>query len=367
MAKAQIISRIERIAQLLRSKPMSAEEIKDALREEFGIEASKRTILRDLNDSKGKYGIRLHRKARQREPALWTIGGRKPGSAPEFTDEVALAALIAQKQLVGIKHQQLINKLNPLFEYASAVLEHNTDNHSLAANWHRFVEYAPSDHQLNAPDIDVRLFEDLLSHVFKRNMVKIDYMKHQGDTPEVRRGKALGIVYRGRVPYFVMQYVQTDPNRHPFIAFLPVSRIRAISGVITADVEVHDFNLTEAVEKHFSMTIGEPFTLELQIFDSVRREVQDAHLGKDQVIRPIPGKSTLHWLTVEVPYNQNLVNWLLARSPYLKVLGPEPFKRMFYRDLRRAADYEHAEYVEVPPRSEKTFVSFEDEEKRNPS
>lgn len=370
--KASILARIERIKALLDVKPMSARELAQKLKEDYGIDVDERTVLRDLNDSVGKSGIRKHGKPKHRSPQLWTHTAptldqsTKKNKGPDFNEAAALATLIAERHLEGIRHPQLMIKLKPLFEFAHQVLEYNTENHSLIANWNRSVEYAPSDHQLQAPDIDARLFERLLGAVFKRELIEVDYAHHQGDAPTKRRGNALGIIYRGRVPYLAFRFLKNHPDDRDYTRFLPISRILAARAVLTDTQVVAEFNLADE-SKRFNMTIGDDFVLEMQIFDSVRREIQDAHLGKNQVIRPIEGHSTIFWLQVEVPYNQNLVNWLIARSPYLKVLGPEPFRRMFYRDIKRAAAIDDADFLTVPPREDKTFVSFDEEEKRNPS
>ncbi|MDN7135351.1 helix-turn-helix transcriptional regulator [Pseudidiomarina terrestris] len=358
--KGRIISRVDRIVQLLRQKPRTAQELTEILTEEYGFNVSRRTVERDLNDATGSHSIRHYGKAGHREPQKWTAGNGKKGPAPEFTDEVALAALIAEKHLTGIKHQLLLNKLKPFFEYAQSMLEHNTHNRSLAANWHRFVDYVPSDHQLQAPEIPVRLFEQLLRDVFEQNVIEIDYVKHRGDPAKTFKVTALGIVYRGKVPYLVCRFLQKNDafGNNGVVANLPISRIQNLKGVITESPQVGDFKLKAHAERHFDMTIGEEFTLELQIFDSVRREIQDSHLGKNQVIRPVEGHSTIFWLQVDVPYNQNLVNWLNARCAYLKVLSPQPFREMFYRDIKRAAAMDGADVLSVPPPNEKTFVPF---------
>ncbi|WP_157981061.1 helix-turn-helix transcriptional regulator [Pseudidiomarina insulisalsae] len=370
MNKSSILWRIECIKRILEHGPMSAREITEKLYHDYGIEKNERTIIRDLNDSLGKNGIRKHGEPAHRTKQMWTVSTEKRDRTrqpPDFNEPAALATLLAERHLEGIRHPQLMTKLEPLFKYAHEMLEHNAENRGLIANWNRSVEYTPSDHQLQAPKIEPKLFEQLLRDVFNRSVIDITYVRHQGDEPIKRRGNALGIVYRGRVPYLAFRYLKRNPDDKDFTAFLPISRILGVQGVVSDSQEVKDFNLAEAKEKQFNMTIGDDFTLEMQIFDSVRREIQDAHLGKNQVIRPIEGHPTIFLLQVDVPYNQNLVNWLIARSPYLKVLGPKPFRRMFYRDIKRAAAIDDAEFLTVPPREEKTFVSFEEEEKRHSS
>jgi hypothetical protein len=41
-------------------------------------------------------------------------------------------------------------------------------------------------------------------------------------------------------------------------------------------------------------------------------------------------------LEVDVPYTLDLIQWLIARAPYLKILGPPVFKAKFEEEIKRA-------------------------------
>ena len=84
-----------------------------------------------------------------------------------------------------------------------------------------------------------------------------------------------------------------------------------------------------------SIVYGEPFRLKAVIFDSVEREVADAHLGDNQRITPYGSDERFKLLEVDVPFTLDLIQWLLARAAYLKVLGPKEFREKFEEEIRR--------------------------------
>lgn len=100
-------------------------------------------------------------------------------------------------------------------------------------------------------------------------------------------------------------------------------------------VDAFDFDEFEKMG-YLDFRFGEPFRLKAMVFDSVRREIEEAHLGNNQVTTHIFGNDSFKILEVDVPYTLNLIQWLLARAAYLKVLGPPEFKTKFEEEVKRA-------------------------------
>ena len=67
----------------------------------------------------------------------------------------------------------------------------------------------------------------------------------------------------------------------------------------------------------------------------MQREIEEAHLGDNQVVSSIEGENDFKILELDVPYTLNLIQWLLARAAYLKVLGPPEFKAKFEEEVKR--------------------------------
>jgi predicted DNA-binding transcriptional regulator YafY len=184
-------------------------------------------------------------------------------------------------------------------------------------------------------------------------------MRHQGDASEEYTVTALGMLHRGKVPYLVARLHEANEPKHSMdrIRQVPVSRIKAVRATLFNEPQVCNFDFDEYLRSNAaSFQIGKPFRLELEIFDSVRREIEDAHLGENQEITPIPGQNKNWQLSVDVEYSQNLIHWLFGRAPYLKVVGPKPFRDMFYRDLENALNHGSNNQIEIVP--ERTFQPF---------
>src|SRR5690606_29479728 len=93
---------------------------------------------------------------------------------------------------------------------------------------------------------------------------------------------------------------------------------------------------------------GEPFRLRAVIFNSVRREIEDAPLGEQQVLSEIDGQPYNRLLEVTVPYTLNLIQWLMARSPYIKILAPDDFRQRFREELSRALRNFDDDELQIP-------------------
>ena len=339
--------------------------VKELARERYGLttdeicsrlEASAyattlRTVQRDMQILSAFFGIYGEEEART---TRWKIDRKSNDSV--FHDEAAFAVLLTQLQLEQTGQKTLLDKLRDVANYAKSVLQ--ARNTQLSA-WYRSVRFRNSELHLNAPVINAQLLNQLTYHVLNKELIKVSYLKHQGDTPQEIKVTALALIYRGKVPYLVARKYADDAPKNALdrIRQLPISRIAGISSTIHGDSQVANFDIDEYINSsQASYQIGDAFTLEMEIFDSVRREIEDAHLGANQKITPIKGQPTNWQLTVEVEYNQNLIHWLLGRAPYLRVTGPEPFKEMFYRDLQNALRHHETGRIEIA--KEKTFQPF---------
>jgi hypothetical protein len=305
-------------------------------------DVSRRTVQRDIASLEGHFGVYRD----DDHDDLWCLDKTNFDSLFELDDAVALALLVADKQLAHITPSHILDPLQSLVKRARSQLD-NRD--SAAANWSKRVRVAPASHHVKPPQIEERLYRRLIDGALNQAALKLNYYPHQGDEPQSLTVTALSIFYRGSVPYLICRDHHNDRIRQ-----VPFSRISDVKETLSAEPRIQKFDLAEYEQSGaLAFRFGEPFRLHLEIFNSVRREIEDAHLGDDQKITPIAGHDTVFDLEVTVPYTLNLIQWLMARSPYLKVKAPADFRKKFYQELARALQHDTAEHVEVP--KERTF------------
>lgn len=351
-SKDEILGRVDLIVkELARERHgLTTSEIYSRLKDtEYGT--TERTVQRDMKILEGFFGIYGEDEART---TRWNIEQKSNDSV--FHDEAAFAVLLTQLQLEQTGQKTLLEKLRDVGNYAKSVLE--ARNTQLGA-WYRSVRFKSPELHLNAPIIKVQLLNQLTQCVLNKELIKVSYLKHQGDQPEEIKVTALALIYRGKVPYLVARKYADEAPKNPLdrIRQFPVSRIVDVSAVLLGDPQIASFDIDEFMNSsQVSYQIGDAFTLEMEIFDSVRREIEDAHLGANQKITPIEEQPKNWRLKVDVEYNQNLIHWLFGRAPYLRVTGPAPFKEMFYRDLQNALRHHEMNRIEIA--KERTFQPF---------
>lgn len=328
--------------QALYDGPKTVSDLMQVIQDSELKEVHKRTVQRDVASLEGHFGV--YRDDDNEE--LWHLDRTDFDKLFELEDTVALALLVAEKQMAHIMPSDILNPLVSLFKRAKSQLDNRT---SAAANWSKRVRVAPASHHLKTPHIDKFIYKRLIDAALHQQVLNLEYLPHQGDQPRKLLVTALSIFYRASVPYLICR-----DHSHDRIRQLPFSRISSATESLTAEPRVQNFSLAEYEKSNaLAFLYGEPFRLHLEIFDSVRREVEDSHLGENQVITPIAGHDTVFNLEVTVPYTLNLIQWLLARAPYLKVKAPADFRKKFYKELSTALQHDTAEHVQLP--RERTF------------
>lgn len=310
--------------------------------EEKGLaRVSRRTIQRNLEDLEGYFGLSRQHKTAASEPDIWQLEQDEFERLLELEDPVALALVIAQQQLAELGPMSVFKPVEGLFNRAREQL---ASRNSLASLWYRRVKVAAASHRLTGPELDSEKSQRLLEVALKQVAVRLHYHPHQGDPEQVIRATALAVFYRGAVAYLVLRDHANERLRQ-----LPFSRISEVREIITDDPRVGDFDLDEyAASGALAYKFGEPFTLEALVFNSIRREIEDAPLGDNQELLPVEGQPNCRLLRVTVPYTLNLVQWLLARAAYLKIIGPSEFRAKFKEELQRGLANFDSEELQVP-------------------
>ncbi len=325
----------------LYEKDRTTAELLEYLAEKELASVSKRTIQRNLEDLEGHFGLSRKPKTAASEPDIWQLEQQEFERLLELEDPVALALVIAQQQLAELGPMSVFKPVEGLFQRAREQL---AVRKSLASLWYQRVKVTGASHRLTGPELDSEKSQRLLEVALKQVAVRLCYHPHQGDPGQTLRATALAVFYRGAVAYLVIRDHANDRVRQ-----LPFSRISEVREIVTDDPRVGDFELDSyAASGALAYKFGEPFRLEAIIFNSIRREIEDAPLGDNQELLPVEGQPNCRLLRVTVPYTLNLVQWLLARAAYLKILAPSEFRDKFQEELRRALANFESEQLQVP-------------------
>ncbi|CAB0151719.1 hypothetical protein PSI9734_02087 [Pseudidiomarina piscicola] len=325
----------------LYERPRTVDELLDYLADKQLPKVSKRSLQRNLEDLEGYFGLYRRERHALNSPDTWALAQPEFERLLELEDPVALALVIAQQQLEELGPVSVFAPVTSLFERAREQLAART---STASKWLERVAVGASSHRLIGPDLNEEQAQRLLEVALKQVAVRLHYHPHQGDPAEVLRATALAVFYRGAVAYLVIRDHENDRLRQ-----LPFSRISEVREVITEAPRVHDFNLAEyRASGALAFKYGEPFWLEAIVFNSVRREIEDAPLGEGQELFELPEQPSCRLLKVKVPYTLNLIQWLLARAAYIKVISPVPFREKLREELKRALANFEGETLQVP-------------------
>ena len=300
-------------------------------------EVSRRTVQREMKALDGHFGVYRD----EYSIDTWRMDQTDFERMLEMQDSVALALVVAERHLDHIGPDSVIEPARKLFARAKRQLQARD---TPAAKWLQRVVVESASHRLQAPQINKRMHEFVLDTALRQVVIMLDYCRHKGEPPEPLTVTSLSMFYRGNVPYLICRDHSDDRIRQ-----LPLSRIDNVRESIVSAARVQDFDLDAyAATGALAFRFGEPFRLQLEVFQSVRREIEDAPLGQNQYLGEIPGRPDLMLVEVTVPYTLNLVQWLMARAPYLKVLGPADFRESFYEELRRGLANGAHDHVEVP-------------------
>ena len=321
-------------------------ELADIIEDRGLDRVSERTIQRDMAALENHFGVFKHEEGELK--GKWAIDTTDFDTLFEIEDAVALALMVAQKQLQHTAPDTILRRLSRLFNKAERQLNARD---SKSTHWMKRVKVAPLSHQLQAPEVDHDISERLLAFAMSQSAIRISYFRFPGDPVKEYTVTALSIFFRSTVPYLICRDHDSGKIRQ-----LPFSRISQATETVTAEPQVNDFNLDEYERSGaLGFRYGDPFEVELEIFVSVMREVQDAPVGENQNIEVIDGRPNMYRLKATVPYNLNFIQWLMARAPYLKVIGPDHFKAKFNEELRRAYANACSDHLKVP--EERNFNS----------
>ncbi len=308
---------------------------------------TKRTLQRNLRDMEDSFGIyQKNISVSKGKSIVWAIDYKMFKNPFSYSPDVAMALALSYQQIKMAVPADIVAKVDPIFKQAITQLE---QSNSLQAKWAKCVLVSPASFMLPPAKVKPDIAKHLTECALNQEVVEITYRTSHVQKEYTIRGTALGIHYRGNVAYLLLR-----PQQKREVRQFPFSRISNVKQLITAKPEINNFNINEFSHSGaLTLTYGHPFKLEAIIFDSVRREIEDAPIGTDQELTQHGENPLYSKLNVTVPYNLDMIQWLFARAPYLKVIGPTSFKEKFEEELRRAWVNVQLDEPQVP--KEKNF------------
>jgi predicted DNA-binding transcriptional regulator YafY len=323
--------RIIRMIELVTTTPQTTRQIWKKLQDESkDFKCDVRTVQRDLVDLDGSYNIYGQENPNRKNSYIWVKDSLGFSESKNDNITAALALVTARKQLSITAPPEIFGQLDISFEHAATLLEKAGSN---IAKWRKKVRVVNLSHWLKSPTLDSDVLKVITASALNNYVVNVQYKAHPHDPAIKIKLTGLGLFYRGPVAYFIAYNHKTDAVRN-----YPLSRIvSAVDAVTESPKGIEGFDIDEYENNHIlAYSYGKPFRLKAKIFSSVQREIVDAHLGDNQIVTPLGEDDKFQLLEVDVPYTLNLIQWLIARAPYLKVLGPPDFKEKFEEEIKRA-------------------------------
>jgi predicted DNA-binding transcriptional regulator YafY len=321
-----------KMIELVTLKPQTTSEIRQKLiaaGNEFEI--SIRVLERDLKALDGSYNIYREDNPKRKNGNVWVKDILGFSESKNNNVTAALALVTARKQLSITAPLEIFGQLDVSFDHAATLLEKAGPN---ITKWRQKVRVVNPSHWLKSPALDPDVLKVIRASALNNYVVNVQYKAHPHDPAIKIKLTGLGLFYRGPVAYFIAYNHKRDAVRN-----YPISRIVSAADAVTESPKgVESFDIDEYENNHIlAYSYGKPFRLKAKIFSSVQREIVDAHLGNNQVVTSLGDRDEkFQLLEVDVPYTLNLIQWLIARAPYLKVLGPPDFKEKFEEEIKRA-------------------------------
>lgn len=355
MSPDKYLKRFRMIVDYL-DKPKTTTEVRSFLFDR-GVEMSTRSVQRYLTALYDEGVVEQSVSDKVRNGYEWSARPIPFYLNRDLMFEMALVLMIARDQLENVVTPAIFSKVEPTFDHAAQTVDE--EGRQLYANWPQKVRVQPFSYELNKPPVEMELLEQVVQAVMREEVVSFTtYSVDTHKDPYSVKCRAVGFFYRGNIPYLV-GLVPSGNETGAAPQHFPLARIQDFKETLDLDGIPSGFdfaayasegNLGFPLNRFHIPDLSSTMVFKAEVFVSVAREIHAASLGDDQVLEPIEGKENYFNLTVTVPANLAFAQWVIARSPYLKVKGPELFRLYIERELRQAIGHLDNPDWQVPPR-----------------
>jgi len=296
--------------------------------QELGFLTSKRSIERDLNTLSIDFPIFMDDRSRpfgwswQKDAASFDI--------PNLSINEAFLLVVADQNLSRLLSKKIKRNIDPYFTNAYKILN-NFAIKSNRGNLSDKFKIIESFQQLLPPEINVEVHNELTHCLFNDEKIYIHYKNRDSETHEFIC-LPLALIQKGALLYLYVGFDEKKDGR-----ILAVNRIIKACRAGVGFVRKKTLNIDKKIKEgrfHYGFS-GCKIKIELEISPETNEHLSESKLSHDQVITPIK-KSHKFKLFATVPYNEQLVWWILAHGNNIVVHKPSSLRKQIKIALQLA-------------------------------
>ena len=300
----------------------SSKQIKDKL-DEFGLEASMRTVQRDLNELSRIFPIECDDRS---IPYGWCWEKNAAGfSSPAMDPTQALTFSLASQYLEPLLPKSHLKSVEDFFNKAEEILLGNEK--SKVSRWRKRVKVIPESIRFKRPnvkkDIDIRLHEA----VFESLQIKAIYKKRGNKFGEKRIIHPLGIVLKGSMNYLICM-MDEDPEKP---RYLPFNRFEEVEILAEKIKEPKNFDFDSFIHEN---NLSFAYSKELYYFEAIFDRTMGFHLLETPLNHTQTHKELADdkiFIRARITDTLQFEQWIMSFGDKVEVLKPKKLRNKFIK------------------------------------
>ncbi len=293
--------------------PLSATDIMDYLREDYGIECERKTVY-DCIDNLNKYGYEII-KSQSPRGYFMTPYYFEPAELRLLIDAVQSADFISAK-----KTKSLIRKFSSFaseYQYKKLEKQVYIDNRNKCANENLFI-----------------VIDTIDSAILSKKQIEVVYRKRKIVDGKTARYEEKTMVIN---PYALIwsddhYYLVGNYSKYNNLIHLRIDRLKSVNVLDTyarhfSEVSPYKtyFDIADYSNKHLSMFSGDIKPVEMICNNSMIEHFVD-QFGEKVIMRPYDEENFI--VKVDVAVTDGLVAWIMQYGNKVKVKSPKELKNM---------------------------------------
>ena len=324
----QVIARQWEMLNLIPKKTpgITARALADEL-ERLGMEVSKRTVERDLDELSRSFGIACNDKGK---PYGWYWMNGSGVNLPALTLADALSLRIVEQQLRPLLPSTMLDSLENRFKEAQQKLNALADSNS-NAHWLNKVRHKSVNQQLLSPSLHEGVLETVQSALLEDKQIAATYKRTGEEKAYETILHPIGMVQGGPTTYLI-----ATARDYEDILLFAVHRIQKATKLTEDVIRPKDFNIDEYI-KGAELTFGSRKTIKLKAYVSewLYNILIETPLSQDQTIEL---EGDWSHLTATVDDSWQLRWWILSQGDGIQVKQPKSLKKEIIKELKSALE-----------------------------
>lgn len=309
----QTLTRQWELLKLLPPRPpgITASALTDKLAN-LGLEVTKRTVERDLNDLSRLFGLTCNNKS---VPYGWHWMEGTSFNLPGLSLGEALSLRLVEEQLRALLPAALLRALEPRLQQARDKLAELASS-TAPARWTDKVRYVPASQPLLPPQIAPGVVDTVQEALMHEQQLEVQYQRADDPVAAAYTLHPLALVQRGPVSYLIATAFD-----FPDIRTYAVHRIRSVAMLELAARVPPGFNLdTYLASGALQFGAADTIRLKARVDEPLANILRETPLAEDQTLgQPRKGFCAL---TATVRDTWQLRWWLLSHANQAVVLSP---------------------------------------------